>query len=226
MSLVRQTLACLALATTGLLAAPTAALAGPGDLQPSEALFVNQRIGTSCYYSTIMQNDGNLVTYAGRTDAAWASRTFSTGAYLLMQTDGNMVIYNKFDQPLWWTGTQGNPGAYAVQQDDGNLVVYRGNRALWASGIVGPSLGVIPCGITRVKTTVQPGVNLPGNDYAARALANPRASACGTMCASESQCKAWTYVAPTAANPQAMCWLKSAASPASPMAGVVSGIVR
>ena len=62
--------------------------------------------------------------------------TSPSGAYrLVMQTDGNLVLYTKTDQALWSTVTQGNPGAYAVQQTDGNLVVYaaNGRTALWQS---------------------------------------------------------------------------------------------
>lgn len=54
---------------------------------------------------------------------------------LIMQTDGNLVLYDENRIARWWTGTQGNPGAYAYFQTDGNLVVYSANhRALRASG--------------------------------------------------------------------------------------------
>lgn len=44
---------------------------------------------------------------------------------LLMQIDGNLVLYNQFDQPVWQLGTAGNPGAFLAFQPDGNLVLYR-----------------------------------------------------------------------------------------------------
>ncbi len=55
------------------------------------------------------------------------------GLYTLyMQADGNLVLYNQFNQALWHTSTFGNPGAFAVFQTDGNFVVYRANGvALW-----------------------------------------------------------------------------------------------
>jgi hypothetical protein len=43
-------------------------------------------------------------------------------AWLIMQSDGNLVLYDRYDVPLWSTGTVGYPGATAVFQSDGNLV--------------------------------------------------------------------------------------------------------
>ena len=45
---------------------------------------------------------------------------------LIMQTDGNVVLYNSQSRPLWWTNTGGgmiNPREF-VMQTDGNLVLY------------------------------------------------------------------------------------------------------
>jgi len=43
----------------------------------------------------------------------------------IMQTDGNLVLYDTSGQPHWASNTQGNPSAFLNVQDDGNLVVYR-----------------------------------------------------------------------------------------------------
>lgn len=70
----------------------------------------------------------------------------SEEAQLVMQTDGNLVLYHVTGGDgkggaLWQSGTSGNPGAFARMQSDGNFVVYKkgtvGNDpsgALWASG--------------------------------------------------------------------------------------------
>jgi len=54
---------------------------------------------------------------------------------LIMQTDGNLVVYNAAYRPLWDSQTNGRPGAYAVlQSSDGNLVVYStSGQALWSA---------------------------------------------------------------------------------------------
>jgi|GEM_PF-4060572 len=61
----------------------------------------------------------------------------ANGQYqLLMQGDGNLVIYRLSDRSgRWSTRTAGNPGAYCVMQADANFVVYSATgRPLYASG--------------------------------------------------------------------------------------------
>lgn len=65
----------------------------------------------------------------------------SGGHVLVMQPDGNLVLFNKSGYvPIWHTRTSGNSGAFLRMQSDGNLVVYSSiGRALWASGTWGMS---------------------------------------------------------------------------------------
>ncbi|MGW8955651.1 ricin-type beta-trefoil lectin domain protein [Streptomyces sp. NPDC055709] len=92
-----------------------------------------------------MQSDGKLVVSAkvgSRLVQLWSAETSGhPGAYALMQSDGNLVIYKSDGGFLWNSATSSNPGAYAVIQDDGNLVVYKqgggptvAGSALWATG--------------------------------------------------------------------------------------------
>jgi hypothetical protein len=54
---------------------------------------------------------------------------------LVMQSDGNLVMYSADGAPIWNSGTGGKPGSYAVLQNDGNLVVYNAaNAPLWWTG--------------------------------------------------------------------------------------------
>ncbi len=57
--------------------------------------------------------------------------------HLVMQTDGNLVIYAPNNVPIWATGTNGRDGAYLSMQDDGNLVIYQNGVAYWATGTNG-----------------------------------------------------------------------------------------
>jgi len=59
----------------------------------------------------------------------------ANGQYvLLMQGDGNLVIYAANGEAIWASDTHGNPGAYTRLQKDGNLVVYSSSgKALWGS---------------------------------------------------------------------------------------------
>ena len=57
--------------------------------------------------------------------------------YLVMQSDGNVVIYTtKNNNPIWATDTYGSGnGCHFDMQEDGHLVLYNAyNEAIWASG--------------------------------------------------------------------------------------------
>jgi hypothetical protein len=56
---------------------------------------------------------------------------------LILQVDGNLVIYDRGEnnRAIWSSRTNGQAAARAVMQDDGNFVIYgpTGN-AIWATG--------------------------------------------------------------------------------------------
>ncbi len=58
---------------------------------------------------------------------------------LIMQGDGNLVLYGPNQRVLWKSDTYGSPrGTYLVMQGDGNLVLYRPDgRPVWSSGTYG-----------------------------------------------------------------------------------------
>jgi hypothetical protein len=58
---------------------------------------------------------------------------------LLMQSDGNAVIYRASDKvPLWSSETRGHRGAYLDFEANGNLVVFdRAHKPLWMSNTAG-----------------------------------------------------------------------------------------
>ena len=50
-----------------------------------------------------------------------------------MQTDGNLVIYDNRNNPLWASNTNGENGNYIlILQKDRNLVIY--SHPIWATG--------------------------------------------------------------------------------------------
>ncbi|MDQ3900078.1 MAG: LysM peptidoglycan-binding domain-containing protein [Actinomycetota bacterium] len=80
--------------------------------------------------------------------------TSSNGKYsLIMQGDGNLVLYTESNTPVWSTRTQGSGAVRASLQDDGNLVLYtkeverRFHRdvpvAVWASKTSGEHVRLI-----------------------------------------------------------------------------------
>jgi hypothetical protein len=104
----------------------------PGDaLRPDDRL----RSGDG-RFEFVYQGDGNLVLYQHGA-AIWASGTHGTPPGLLvMQHDGNLVMYDAHDVPIWSSeGSFGNPGAWLIVQDDGNVVIYaETGQPLWDTG--------------------------------------------------------------------------------------------
>lgn len=114
--------------------------------------------GTSpCY--VVQQDDGNLVLYDSDNKALWASNTVQkqssdtlargetlpmdkplhsqNGHYkLLVQEDGNLVLYKHEKHAIWASNTngKGHKPHRLVNQNDGNLVLYdHHDKAHWAS---------------------------------------------------------------------------------------------
>ncbi|KAL7040795.1 hypothetical protein ACKWTF_000523 [Chironomus riparius] len=102
------------------------------------------RSDNNCF-SLELQFDGNLVLYRDY-DARvlWRSNTQGSGANrLCMQSDGNLVIYTKDNQPKWSTQTQGKISWFKLQ-DDGIAVLlskYQNgqNEILWSTRTQGTS---------------------------------------------------------------------------------------
>jgi hypothetical protein len=84
------------------------------------------------------QSDGNFVLYDNG-GAVWAINCWpqcndlGPAGHAVMQGDGNLVVYDGYGNPVWHTGTYGNPGAYLGIGDDGSLRVYgQGGNVLWS----------------------------------------------------------------------------------------------
>lgn len=107
-------------------------------LHPGDKLSQGQQIqSTNGLYSVILQTDGNVVLYDKSMSPLWATGAMGADSFV-MQTDGNLVAYQG-TRPLWASGTNGQANAFAIVQDDGNFVVYRreGLQPLWSSDTYG-----------------------------------------------------------------------------------------
>lgn len=138
---------------------------------PDGPMFATNTVGKGCQLE--MQYDGNAVVYDRGHKPVWNSHTQGNeGAALIVQDDGNLVIYAAdLTTPLWASGTNVNPPPtlptarpgwmlsgdvlYANQslasesgefvlwmQDDGNLVLYGPEGPLFATGTNGRGVQV------------------------------------------------------------------------------------
>ncbi len=106
--------------------------------------------------SLSVQTDGNVIaedaigplwctgskdtelTASERLKPGWSLEAPTWVSRLVMQPDGNLVLYSIGHDVLWSSGTRGNSGAFATMQADGNFVVRSDTgRVLWESGTSG-----------------------------------------------------------------------------------------
>jgi len=100
-------------------------------LRPGQRL-----VSANGMYTVLMQLDGNLVEHtAGR--PLWSTSTNGhPGDWAIIQSDGNLVVYNSRNRALWSSGTSGHPGRITlVLGDDGDLVVNGPSGRLWADNV-------------------------------------------------------------------------------------------
>ncbi|XP_029911742.1 mannose-specific lectin-like [Myripristis murdjan] len=81
-------------------------------------------------YKAIFKDDGNFIIYK------WATNTNGPGGnQVVMQGDGNLVIYTSSDKAVWDSHTHGNqdPRMRLALTDEGQLVVTRNGQIIWTS---------------------------------------------------------------------------------------------
>jgi hypothetical protein len=122
------------------------AVLDPMRTGPKDVLRIGERlpVGRSLYsadgrFRFEVHQDANLIVHWGHRHL-WKSDTARTRGsyYLTLQDDGNLVLYEDDDEPIWATGTVGQGADSLVMQSDGNLVLYSKAGAVWASGVIVP----------------------------------------------------------------------------------------
>jgi len=109
---------------------PRDRLQSPAALSASQSL-----VSTNLRYRLLYQSDGNLVLNDDSNKVAlWSTGTAgTTTGQLLLQGDGNLVIYDARGVAVWATGTAGNLNAILLVQNDGNLVLFRSDgQPVWS----------------------------------------------------------------------------------------------
>jgi len=118
---------------------------GCAHIMPGEGLGRLQPY-SSCdnRFRLMLTADGNLVLQqrgAAAYTTLWQTGplvdgTDTTDMRLLMQDDGDLVVYTSGGQRLWSSGTRGNPGAYILISNNGNMTLRaaNGTTVLWKTG--------------------------------------------------------------------------------------------
>jgi subtilisin family serine protease len=102
------------------------------ELSPGERLGAAQSL---CHgeYRLGLDATGDLVLRHGE-DVRWRA-DIRGGETLVMQRDGNLVVYDASNASRWSSGTRGSEGAALELRDGGNVVVQRDGNVLWETGL-------------------------------------------------------------------------------------------
>ncbi|KAI9297839.1 alpha-D-mannose-specific plant lectin [Neoconidiobolus thromboides FSU 785] len=74
---------------------------------PTKMGFPDKLTSSNGLYTAKIQEDGNFVIYDNVQRPLWASDTRGQGVCLTMQDDGNLVLYDNQNKPIWASGTNG-----------------------------------------------------------------------------------------------------------------------
>jgi len=104
------------------------------SLNVNEELKAGQRLRSpDRRFDLVMQTDGNLVLYRNSDSKSLWATGTTGGSRAIMQGDGNFVRYASSGVPVWASNTAGNNGATVQLQNDANLVIYKAGTPIWAS---------------------------------------------------------------------------------------------
>ncbi|MEU4236246.1 hypothetical protein [Actinoplanes sp. NPDC026619] len=100
-------------------------IAATSVLNPGESWSTNRlRLTLTARGNLVLQDQGRTVWQTGTT----------TGAKLVMQNDGHLVLYDAGNANVWSSKTPGNPGAVLILRADGNMVIALNGRVLFQTG--------------------------------------------------------------------------------------------
>jgi len=92
-------------------------------------------ISADGYSTTSLSPDGVLQLRRDYQVVWSAGVSAGVDSRLVMQGDGNLVLYNKAGGVVWHSQTNGNGPSKIYMQEDGNLVIYKdGGEAIWSTG--------------------------------------------------------------------------------------------
>lgn len=125
----------MAVAASMLFAVPDTLATGSSDLlQPGAQLGPGASLTSrNGEFRLVMQTDGNLVAY-NRSSALWATRTHGQQLHAVMKRSGDLVVAEPGGKNVWSSRTS-DVDSHLVLQDDGNLVIYSSaGKAVWSTG--------------------------------------------------------------------------------------------
>jgi hypothetical protein len=120
------TLVCAGLVHVWFSAVSVHATDGTNKLGPNEELFANQSITSADgRFTLILQSDGNIVVYQNAVRPLWESATVGSGATRLVMQSDGNLVAYRPDNVPVWASNTVGSPSELIMQSDGNLVIYR-----------------------------------------------------------------------------------------------------
>ncbi|MFE9360579.1 protein kinase domain-containing protein [Streptomyces olivaceoviridis] len=82
----------------------------------------------------VMQTDGNLVIYDENNRRRWSSGTSGNGYRAFFQGDGNLVVFDPDEVPQWHSGSYHHDGALLCLGADGSVNILHNDQVVWSAG--------------------------------------------------------------------------------------------
>ncbi|HWS36756.1 MAG TPA: LamG-like jellyroll fold domain-containing protein, partial [Actinoplanes sp.] len=116
--------ALTAAAVSALFDAQAANDSGSNTLSAGQAMYAGDGLRSNGgEFELLMQEDGNFVLYQ-KGRAVWSTGTYpQPGAWLTLQADGNLVVFSSTGTVLWSSNTAGTGAERLFLYDDGDLVL-------------------------------------------------------------------------------------------------------
>ncbi|MGW7365240.1 mannose-binding protein [Streptomyces sp. NPDC054841] len=99
----------------------------------AESVLAVNQAWTTNRIRMIMQTDGNLVVYNENGKPIWASNTLGDNHRAIFQPDGNLVIYDASDRVMWASNSDGYWGARLVLRADAEVAIVYNGSVVWST---------------------------------------------------------------------------------------------
>ncbi|MFD9287624.1 protein kinase [Streptomyces sp. NPDC060030] len=81
----------------------------------------------------VMQTNGDLVIYDEDNRRRWSSGTAGSGYRAFFQGDGNLVVFDRAGEPQWHSGSYSHEGALLCLGADGSVNILHDDQVFWSA---------------------------------------------------------------------------------------------
>jgi hypothetical protein len=95
------------------------------SIMPGQHLAPGMGLRSPNGHSLVLQQDGNLVLFNSKRVAIWSTNTKGYEPVQLIMKMDGNLVLYSTNGQVWASNTSGNPGAFFALHDDGNIAIHR-----------------------------------------------------------------------------------------------------